>query len=83
MLYLTFDILINWSRCTDIMNCTVTYKFRRQERGKMLMKHSKEAVKQNSTSIKQMSLRAAVRFNFLGCVRTFKVISIMLGFILG
>lgn len=75
--YLIFDILISRSRCVDIMSCTMTGT---KERYKMLMKHSNEVVKQNFTSIKPTSLTAAVSFNFSGCVRAFKVISIMLGF---
>lgn len=49
----------------------------------MLMKCGDEAVKQHFTSVEAVTLTAAVTFNFSGCVRTFKVISILLGFILG
>lgn len=70
--YLIFDIPISRKRCTDIMICTMTCKFRTKERHKMLMKHSNEAVKQNFTSVKPTSLTAAVSFNFLGCVRRSK-----------
>lgn len=46
------------------------------------MKCGDEAVKQHFTSIEAVTLTAAVTFNFSGCIRTFKVISILLGFIL-